>query len=341
MIQIDGSYMEGGGSIIRIATALSVITGKSVRVFNIRKKRSQAGLKEQHLQGIKALADLCNAKLVGVDKGSKEIEFHPGKIDKDRLDIEIGTAGSISLIFQTLCIPTSRAENVKIYIQGGGTFGKYAPTLIYTQKVLLPVLKKFGYKSEINITKHGFYPVGGANVNIISQKIDEFKPVNLVERGEIEKIEGISIASLDLKKPKVAERQAQETKEYLKNYKVEIKSKYADTNCSGSALILWTKTTTDAVLGVDVLGEKGKKAENVAEEASMNMIRIIKSGAAVDRYLGDQLLIFMALAKGKSEITVPEVTNHMRANMWVIQKFLDVKFEINKSYPTKITCSGS
>ena len=341
MIQIDGSYLEGGGSVLRVALSLSAITGKPVRIFNIRKNRPQAGLKEQHLQSIKSLAQLCNAKLTGAKKGSTEIEFHPGKIDRDRIDIEIGTAGSIGLVFQTLCIPASHAEKpTKIYIKGGATFGKYAPPLIYTQKILLPILKYFGYKAEINITKHGFFPVGGAEVNMIIHP-SKLKSVKLTDRGDIGTIEGISIASQNLKKPKVAERQVQEVKELLKNYKIDIKSRYVDSKSPGSGIVLYAKTSTGCILGADALGEKGKKSENVAEEAANKITTFLKSGAAVDSYLADQLLIFMALAEGKSEITVSDLTGHVKTNMWVIEKFLDVKFEISKSYPHKITCSGS
>ncbi|MBU0530640.1 MAG: RNA 3'-terminal phosphate cyclase [Candidatus Aenigmatarchaeota archaeon] len=341
-IQIDGSYGEGGGSIVRVASALSCITSKPIRVYNIRKGRPQPGLKTQHLQGIKALAELCDAKLTGAEKGSQDIEFYPGKIDKGRVDVEIATAGSTGLVFQTLCIPASRSDKqTKIYINGGATFGKYAPPLIYTQKVLLPILKQIGFKSEINITKHGFFPVGGSQVNIITQPAKEFNPINLTDQGEIEIIEGVSIASSDLRKPKVAERQAQEAQELLRNYKTEIKTAYSDAKCSGSGLVLLAKTSTGCILGADALGERGKKAENVAEEAAISLRHVIKSGAAVDQYLGDQLLIFMALAKGKSEIIVPVLTGHIRTNIWVIQKFLDVEFEMAKKPPYKITCSGS
>src|SRR3989344_2173432 len=144
-IEINGSHLEGGGSILRLATALSTITQKPIRIENIRAGRCNPGMQEQHLQSVKALARLCNAETKGLVLGSKELEFTPGKITKKQLRVEIKTAGSIALVLQTLMLPCFPAgHNIQIRIIGGGSFGKWSPNLHYLQEVLFPTLRKLG-----------------------------------------------------------------------------------------------------------------------------------------------------------------------------------------------------
>ena len=165
MLEIDGSYCEGGGAILRTALGLSVYTKTPVRIYNIRKGRSNPGLKVQHLSGLLALKELCNAAVSGDKLGSTDVTFKPGDEIKTDLEINISTAGSIGLIFQALKIAAVSADSpVKVNIKGGGTFNKWAPPVIYTQHILLPVVRKMGYRANIEILRHGFYPRGGANV---------------------------------------------------------------------------------------------------------------------------------------------------------------------------------
>jgi RNA 3'-phosphate cyclase len=344
MIEIDGAYGSGGGAVLRTATALSAVTGKPIHVSNIRKGRPNPGLKTQHLEGLRAIAKLCNGKLKGDELRSMEIELHPEKIQNDDLEIKIGTAGSIGLLFQSLKIPACKAEGpVNIRIKGGATFGRYAPPTPYAQSVLLPVLRQTGYSGDINIIRHGFFPVGGADVSFHINPCKEFKPLNLTERGEIETIKGVSIASTSLKKPRVADRQAGTAAEILKKhgFDPEIKTSYADSSCPGSGVVLSAKTTTGCVLGADSLGERGKKAEEVGGQAAHNLLSIINSKATADERLSDQLLVFMALAKGKSSIITPRFTNHSKTNIWVIEKFLDTRFHTEPAGKNiRIGCSG-
>ncbi len=345
MIEIDGSYGSGGGAILRISAALSAVTGKPIHVFNIRKNRPKgSGLKIQHLEGLKAVAELCDGKLEGAKLNSEEIWFYPGKIQSKNIDIKIGTAGSIGLIFQSLKLPSCYADgDVNIKINGGATFGKYAPPTPYTQNVLLSTLRKTGYNGDINIIRHGFFPVGGAEVNFSIKPCKTFKPIILTERGKIKNIEGISIASKFLEKPKVAERQAKAASDMLKakGFDSEIKTEYAESSCPGSGIVLFTKASTGTLLGSDSLGERGKPAETVGKEASESLLKTLTSNSSVDEHLSDQLLVFMALAKGKSIITAPRLTNHAKTNMWVIKKFLDVDFNVKEQEKNvRIECSG-
>lgn len=344
MIDIDGSVMAGGGAILRVASALSAVTGKPIHVFNIRKNRPKgSGLKTQHLEGLKAVAELCNGKLKGAELGSEEIWFYPEKIQNKKLNINIGTAGSIGLLFQSLKLPASQAEGeVKINVKGGGTWGKWAPPLLASKNILLSVLEKMGYKANINIEKHGFYPVGGGRVSITVNPCKEFKPLNLTELGTITHLGGISIASTFLQKAKVAERQAREAEHFLKSkgFSPLIKDMYVKSDCPGSGIVLWG-TDGKSILGADSLGERGKPAQEVGREAAESLFKTIQAKATVDSHLSDQLLIFMAFAKGVSKIVVPRLTNHAKTNIWVIKKFLDVEFDIKEGKKNiLIECSG-
>lgn len=335
MIEIDGSFGSGGGAILRVSAALSAVTGKPVHIFNIRKGRPGGdGLKAQHLEGLKAVAELCNGKLKNAKLGSKEIWFYPKKIKPKKLNIKIGTAGSIGLLFQILKLPSSQAEKeIQVNVHGGATFGKFAPPLLASKNVLLPILSKMGYRAEINILKHGFYPIGKAKVNIKVKPCKEFKPLNLTERGQIKEIHGISIASSYLKKTRVAERQAKAAKDVLEKngFDSKIKTEYVDARCPGSGVVLWTKTS-NSIIGSDSIGEMGKPSERVGKEAAEDLLKDVASEAAIDRHISDQILIFIAMAKCGS-ISIPELTNHVKTNIWVIEKFLPVKFKIKEEKP--------
>lgn len=322
---------------------MSAVTGKPLRVHSIRAKRKNPGLRVQHLEGLKAVASLCSGRLVDAALGSTEIELHPGTIASKKLSVEISTAGAVGLLFQSLSVPVFMADGeVTLDIRGGATFAKWAPPLIYAKKVLLPTLSRMGCAAEIEIRRHGFYPVGGSRVEIRSRPAKNLKPLNLTDAGDVEKVTGISIASEHLQKPRVADRQAEAAKKILEDKGVEadIETQYVDAACAGSGVVLWARTSTGAVLGADSLGERGKPSEKVGEETADEMLRTIESGAAVDEHLSDQLLIFMALCRGESAITSPKLTDHAKTNIWVIRRFQHVEFRVSEEGVTRIECSG-
>ncbi|MDP1539002.1 MAG: RNA 3'-terminal phosphate cyclase [bacterium] len=367
MVAIDGSYLEGGGEILRTAVSLSAVTKKSCHVFNIRKNRPRPGLMPQHLLGIQTLAKLSNAKLEGDELGSEEIKFYPGEEEESRLSsspfadareigakdlhIKIETAGSITLVLQTLILPalftqaiakgeeetlvSSPAPNpVKITFNGGATDTFFSPTIDHFQYVFLKILEKIGVKTEINILKRGYYPEGGANVEVRVYP-SKLRKISLIERGNLKKILIISGASEFLQGKKVAERQIAGVREILGklNLPTEEKVEYYQTQCPGSQVCLIGEFE-NTVIGVDNLGKLGKRAEDVGKEAALELLKEQKSEACLDKYLADQALPYLALTEGKSSVTVSEITNHCRTNIWVIEKFLEGKFEIKDNLIT-------
>jgi len=290
MIELNGATLEGGGAILRIATALAVVTKKPCRIFNIRSNRPKPGLAIQHLLGIQALAQLCNGHLEGDHLGSEEIKFYPGEIQAKDLHVKIETAGSITLVLQTLIPPALEApQPIKVIFNGGATDTFFAPTIDYFRFVFLKILQNLGVKVEIKILKRGYYPEGGAEVEV---KIypRRLKNLNLIERGNLKKITAISGASESLKNKKVAERQLAGVRE--------------------------------------ILGKLGKRAEDIGKEAALELVKEQKSGACLDKHLADQILPYVALASGKSQVAVSEITTHCKTNIWVIEKFLKGKFKI-------------
>ncbi len=330
MIEIDGSYGEGGGQILRTSIALSSLLKKQVRIFNIRANRPKPGLAPQHFTGIKAMCDLCSARAEGLAIGSKEVFFSPNKIKAGRYEIDIKTAGSISLILQTTLLPCMFAEgDVELLIKGG-TDVKFAPPIDYIKNVLVAILRKMGADIKIEVIRRGYYPKGGGIVKVLVKPVDMLKPLELVDRGRFIGIEGVA-HSLNLP-CHIVEREASSASRILEKngFKADIKLECGRNFSQGTGITLWANYE-NTVLGSSSLGEKGKRAEIVGEEAAKELLTEIKSSATVDIHLADQLIPFVAIADGKSIYTVREMTNHLKTNIYIVEKILGKKiFKIKK-----------
>lgn len=338
MIEIDGSFGEGGGQIIRTSIALSAVTGKPCKITNIRAGRKNPGLQAQHLEAVKAAAKMCDAKTKGVELHSTELEFSSGKIKSGNISITIPTAGSVGLVLQPLMIAALHAERaVHINIKGGATNGKWAMPAGYAKNVLLPLLAKMGYKAHIEINRYGYYPVGGAEVEMAIEPA-KLSPLVLVDQGKTLSITGVSHASNALEKASVAERQQKTARKIIFDaigIAPEIKAVYVDSACPGSALELFAETE-NSFMGSEGLGERGKRAEDVGKEAAERLVEYVKS--PLDEHAEDQLIPYMALA-GAGRVKVFSVSGHTRTNILVTEKFLPVKFSINEKEKT-IECAA-
>jgi len=327
MMTIDGS--KGWGQVLRTSIALSALTLKPVRVVRIRESRPKPGLMPQHIAGIRTIAEFCDAEVKGLRYGSKEIEFIPRRRKFFDRVVDIGTSGSVSLLLQTLTpflIFTDREVKIEII---GGTAGMGSPTIEYTKYVTFSLLEKMGVKVDIVIKRQGFYPRGGGKVEVIFHPTSELKGVKITERGRIEKLRGISICgSLPLS---VAERQATAAKETLKDYgDVEIDVVSTKTLSKGTSITLWVETEK-TILGSDGIGKKGVRAETIGRRAAEELVKTLNSGAALDKFMADQILVFMALAKGSSSVSVEKITKHCVTNIEVCEKILGCNFKIEKN----------
>ena len=323
MIEIDGSYGEGGGQIVRMAVALSALTGKDIKIFNIRAKRSNPGLRNQHITAINAVAKLCNADVKGLRIGSKSIEFHPHKIKGGSYTFDIGTAGSITLVMQACLLPSLMADDETYFKIRGGTDVKWAPLWDYFQNVFLNLLKKMGCNIESYLNQRGYYPAGGGEVEILIEPC-KLKKLNFDE--SVEKIEGIiNIANLPYK---IAERIKKSANEKFEEngMKASIAIEETTAESNGVGIVLWTKPK---ILGADCLGERGKPAEQVGKEAANKLIQEIKSNVDLDERAVDQLLPYIAMTGGKFKCR--HLSNHAMTEMWLIKKFIDINFGIEKN----------
>ncbi|WP_029551032.1 RNA 3'-terminal phosphate cyclase [Thermococcus zilligii] len=323
-VEIDGSYGEGGGQILRTAVALSVITGKAVRITRIRANRPNPGLRPQHLHGILALKELSNARVKGAQVGSTELEFVPGEAKPGHIRVPLSTAGSITLVLQAL-LPAMAFIGGSFEITGG-TDVPWSPPVDYLKYVTLFALGKMGVKAELEIKRRGHYPKGGGAVAGKVEPWEEMKPLVALEWKKIERFSGISHAT-NLP-AHVAERQAKAARERIEehyNAPVEIETEVSGSLGPGSGVVVWAETE-GLRLGGDALGERGKPAEVVGREAADELLDQLKTRAAVDKFLGDQLIPFLAFAGG--EVKVAEITNHLLTNVWVVERFFGKVFEV-------------
>lgn len=314
MIEIDGSMGEGGGQLLRYSVALSVLLGKDVRIYNIRAKRSNPGLRPQHLAAVRTIASLADAEVEGLSVGSMEVVVRPRRRPSGGpINVDIGTAGSISLLLQAvlpvLLFAEERAE-LKVI---GGTTVRWAPPMPYMQHVLARLLELFGARVRLEVLRRGYYPRGGGVVRARVEPVERLEPVELDEFREIEEIGGLSYVSnlpthIAHRQASAARRRLEEAGygRALREIEVDYKTPAVG---RGTGIVLWA-LTDQAVLGGDSIGEVGKPAERVGREAADKLVEELRARAAVDEHALDNLVIYTALAKGRSRIYARRMTSH-------------------------------
>jgi RNA 3'-terminal phosphate cyclase (ATP) len=331
-MEIDGSI--GGGQILRTAVSLAALMLTPLRITNIRKNRPNPGLRPQHLMGVKVVGQICKAQISGLSVGSTSIEFIPKEHDFSNKTIDIGTAGSLQLLLQTLSPTLIFSDKTLTLKARGGTAGTGAPTAEYIKFVTFPILAKFRIKQpEMEVLQQGFYPKGGGVVEVKFFPTKEIKAIKIYERGQVKGIRGFSIAG---RLPKsVAERQARSAKDVLleEGFESDVRYSSAQTDSAGTSITIFAECE-NTILGADEIGKLGKRAENVGRDVALSLLLSIKSKKAFDKHMSDQIVPFLALAKGRSEVSVEELTEHLRANVLVTQKILGVDFEIDEKEKT-------
>ena len=334
MLEIDGSQKSGSGTILRLSIALAAVLGEPLHIYNIRQRRGQPGLRPQHLESVLTAAKLCNAEIKGATLGSRELWFKPSDIVSGKIRAEIGTAGSIPMLLLTILPICAYAKGtVSVQVVKGGTDVLHAPTINYLKYVLFPMLERMGLKASLAVRKYGYYPKGMGEVLLEVQPCSKLTPIHLEEFGTVKELRGVSVCTF-LENRKVAERQAKAANRYLNDYGYEAQIQVVNDRSNplqkGSSLVLWTKTSTGALLGGDAIGELRKPSEVVGREAAENLFGEIKAQATVDVHLADMLVPYVALADGNSVYFTRDVTDHLDTNMWLAQKILGVKFQVAK-----------
>jgi RNA 3'-terminal phosphate cyclase (ATP) len=340
MITVDGSMMEGGGQLLRMATAYSAINCTPVKVENIRAGRSDPGLKPQHLATLRAAAEMCGARLTGDRPGSGEITFIPGAIRGGDYVFDIGTAGSVTLLLQCLAPIAAYAESPVRLVVTGGTAVKWSPPTPFLENVVWRAFNHMGFDLRLTVKRHGFYPKGGGEVVALINPVGPPRPL-ITAPSPTRVIRGLSLCG---KLPAhVAVRQGKAAQDALKKagYKPRIDVvalEGRDTPLSpGSLMCLWSEA---AYLGSCTLGERGKPAEAVGAEAAKSLIGYMKNGAHVDPHTADNLILPLSLAGGESTFTTSEVTLHTLTAIRLAETFTGSRFSVEggEGGPTTVKC---
>jgi RNA 3'-terminal phosphate cyclase (ATP) len=334
LFEIDGSKESGSGTILRLAVALAAIAAEPLHIYNIRQNRPQPGLKPQHLESVLTAAKLCNAETEGALLNSRELWFKPGEIRSGAFEAEIGTAGSIPMLLLTvLPICFSAKGTISLHVTKGGTDVSHSPTISYMQNIFLKVLKHMNFEASITVTKYGYYPKGNGELTMITKPCRLPKPLCLESFGKLESLKGISICTF-LSERRVAERQAKAAADYLSGNgyaaDVQIINDRSNPLQRGSSIVLWAETDTGAILGADAIGELKKTSEVVGLEAARILVGEISAMPTVDSHLADMLVPYVALAEGTSTYLTRRVSEHLRANIWLAEKMLGVRFNVSE-----------
>uniref|UniRef100_A0A8D8G156 RNA 3'-terminal phosphate cyclase n=1 Tax=Culex pipiens TaxID=7175 RepID=A0A8D8G156_CULPI len=334
-MDIDGSMLEGGGQILRMALGFSVLCRKPIRIFNIRGGRKKPGLLAQHMKGIELLRDLCSAEAKGLEIGSTEIEFHPGEIGRGKFTAHIETAGSVSLLLQAV-LPVAIFGSGAITLDlKGGTNVEMAPQVDFMTEIFRPNMEKFGATFDFDLFRRGYFPKGGGHCVVHVKSIRSLRPVTLVDFGVINKCYGWSFVSGAVP-IKVAKDLSGGAKNMLKRiYREDIDIEeyresvdMATDNCSG--IILGIQTTTGVVMGGAALGSRQKDAFRIGEDAANVIKSAYKLRACVDRHVQDMVVVLMALAEGRSRIKTEPLTLHTQTAIHVAQMMTDAKFTVTE-----------
>jgi len=325
IIEIDGSFGEGGGQILRTALSLSCITRYPFKLYNIRKGRKKPGLMPQHLTCVHAASLISNARVSGDETGSTTLSFTPERIKAGDYLFDIKTAGSCSLVLQTILPPLIFADKPSFITIKGGTHVPFSPIYHYISEVFLPMLGRIGIKVESSINKYGFYPKGGGEIRLKTFPVREISGLTLLTRGKLLKLLGYSgVANLPLN---IAERQRNSLLQELYPESAEIQ--VLNVSSQGQGTFIFLKALFDnTISGFSSLGQRGKPAEKVGKEVAIQFVDFYNSLACLDPYLSDQIVIYLCLASGNSSFTTSRITQHLVTNLWIIEKFLNIHYEI-------------
>ena len=336
LIQIDGSAGEGGGQILRTSLALSLITGKAFRIAGIRAGRVKPGLMRQHLTAVNAAVEIGGAVVDGAEIGSQELVFNPGPVKAGEYRFAVGTAGSATLVLQTVLPALLVGDQPSILNLEGGTHNPLAPPFDFLEKTFLPVLARMGANVEATLLRPGFFPAGGGQMQIRITPCAKLAPFKLLERGElVSRAARVIVAGLS---SSIAERQLESLKGSL-GWPEDTYSIDQQNDRFGPGNVLLAELSTAAhTEDFSAFGERGVRSEQVVERLVKSVREYLTHGAPVGEFLADQILIPLALAGGGSFLA-GQLSRHAMTNMDVIRTFLGTTFEVSAESPltTRVT----
>ena len=341
MLEIDSSKGEGGGQVVRSSVALSAITGIEARLTRIRENRPTNGLSKQHCIAVNAVADMTGSEVIGNHAGSRELLFKPGKTQTSDIQLDIGTAGSVSLVLQAVMLAgRNHKEKLRIDVRGG-TNVMWAPPIDSYQQILFPLMRRMGINAKLEIKDRGFYPEGGGRVIAELEPTGEISPLVITDLGELKGIEGICY--IQHLKDRIKDDMISACVEMLDlDCSVDIKVQRMSGNSKGAGLSL-VAVYENGRLGSNVLTTKGHPAKQAGEDVAKDLMKEMVSGATMDVYTADQLLPYMAMANGPSEFAVSRISKHLLSQMDTLETFLDVRFGVERKgqvYNLSVTPGG-
>jgi RNA 3'-terminal phosphate cyclase (ATP) len=322
-IELDGSFGEGGGQILRTSLALSLVTGRPFHLRNVRASRPKPGLHPQHLMCVRAAARVGGATVRGDRLGSTDLVFEPGDVVAGDCHFPIGTAGATGLVLQTLYLPLALRGDGPSHVRiEGGTHVTASPCFHFLDTTWRAYVALVGMRVRLSMSRPGFYPRGGGEVEAWIEPSPRLRGLELLERGPVTRVSGFS--AVGRLPGHIAERQARQARQRLEGTGLEVDIREeAWQNGPGTVLGLVVETAPVPALFFG-LGQRGKPAERVADEAADQALGYLGAApAAVDPHSADQIVLPLALAEGPSAYSVSEVTRHLRTNIAVIRRFVE------------------
>jgi RNA 3'-terminal phosphate cyclase (ATP) len=321
LVELDGSFGEGGGQILRTSLALSLLTGRPFHLRHVRARRPKPGLQPQHLMSVRAAATVGQAQTRGASLGSTDLVFEPGPVRAGTYRFDIGTAGATGLVLHTLYLPLAlRGDAPSALTLTGGTHVTTSPCFHFLDTTWRRYLERCGLRLSLRLARPGFYPRGGGVVEAFVQPCAGLRGLRLLERGPVRATGFSAAAGLD---PSIARRQARRATFRLKQYGLEVQLREETWEGGPGTVLAVELDTAPAPTLFFGLGARGKPAERVADEAADQVIAYLDAGAPVDAHSADQVVLPLALAEGPSEYRVALVTLHLTTNVAVIQHFIE------------------
>jgi RNA 3'-terminal phosphate cyclase (ATP) len=328
MLTIDGSFGEGGGQVVRTSIALSAATGQPVRIENVRAGRRRPGLMRQHLTAVEAAAAICGAEVEGAEVGSRALTFRPGSVRAGDHLFSVGTAGSATLVLQTVLPSLLLAPGASRLVLEGGTHNPLAPPFDFLERVFVPLINRMGPRVSVRLERPGFYPAGGGRFTVDIEPASRLVPLQLTERGEIrDRRARALVANLS---PRIAQRELAVVREQLGWDEGLLRvEQVRGSPGPGNALLIeiGSEHVTELFAG---FGERGVAAEAVAAHACREAQRYLAAGVPVGEHLADQLVIPFALAGGGAFRTLA-LSRHTTTQLELVPRFLPVSFRVSAS----------